>query len=111
MAHLGFQDMIPQADGAAEDASLAAHAETLQLTSPRSAPGASPSHRMPEANGNAFKEEGNHSLCCYCCSCCWNCRCTPMRMRILCQIMHGPGRTMSGCCSLSVQGHAPCVGG
>ena len=60
MAHLGFQDMIPQADGAAEDASLAANAESLQLTSPRSAPGASPSHRMPEANGNAFKEEGSH---------------------------------------------------
>ena len=59
LAHLGFQDIIPQADGAAEDASLAAHAETLQLTSPRSAPGTSPAHHMPEANGNAFKEEGS----------------------------------------------------
>ena len=60
LAHLGFQDIIPQADGAGEDASLAAHAETLQLTSPRSAPGTSPPQHMPEANGNAFKEEGSH---------------------------------------------------
>ena len=60
LEHLGFQDIMPQADGAGEDASLAAHADALQLTSPRSAPGTSPPQHMPEANGNAFKEEGIH---------------------------------------------------
>ena len=58
LAHLGFQDIVPQADGAADDGGLAAHAESLQLTSPRSAPGTSPPQHMPEANGNTFKEEG-----------------------------------------------------
>jgi len=61
LAHLGFQDILPQASGAGEDASLAAHAESLQLTSPRSAPGTSPPQHMPEANGNAVKEEGRAS--------------------------------------------------
>lgn len=65
LAHLGFQDIIPQPEGLGEDASLAAHAESLQLTSPRSAPGTSPPQHMPEANGNVFKEEGKPqgSLC------------------------------------------------
>ena len=58
LAHLGFQDIVPQADGVADDGGLAAHAESLQLTSPRSAPGTSPPQHMPEANGNTFKEEG-----------------------------------------------------
>ena len=64
LEHLGFQDIMPKADGAdgaGEDASLAAHADALQLTSPRSAPGTSPPQHMPEANGNAFKEEGTHA--------------------------------------------------
>lgn len=67
LEHLGFQDIMPQADGAGEDASLAAHADALQLTSPRSAPGTSPPQHMPEANGNAFKEEGKHQHHSYCC--------------------------------------------
>ena len=58
LAHLGFQDIVTQADGGADDGSLAAHAESLQLTSPRSAPGTSPPQHMPEANGNTLKEEG-----------------------------------------------------
>ena len=58
LEQLGFQDVLPQPEVAAEDAALASHVESLQLTSPRSAPGASPPRPMPEANGNAFKEEG-----------------------------------------------------
>lgn len=65
LAHLGFQDIVPQADGGADDGGLAAHAESLQLTSPRSAPGTSPPQHMPEANGNTLKEEGLPCLPCW----------------------------------------------
>ena len=84
LAHLGFQDIVPQADGPADDGGLAAHAESLQLTSPRSAPGTSPPQHMPEANGNTFKEEGapclpfwhNHvSPCTTCMLCQLSCSC------------------------------------
>ena len=62
LEQLGFKDVLPQPEVAAEDAA-ASHVESLQLTSPRSAPGASPPRPMPEANGNAFKEEGKLSIC------------------------------------------------
>lgn len=63
LEQLGFRDVLPQPEVAAEDAALASHVESVQLTSPRSAPGASPPRPMPEANGNAFKEEGKLSHC------------------------------------------------
>ncbi len=59
LAHLGFEDVIPQAEGGTADASLAAAAESLQLTSPREVAGSSPPSTLPETNGNAaFGDEG-----------------------------------------------------
>ena len=65
LAHLGFEDVLPPPDGgnASADgaADLAAAAESLQLTSPRSAPGASPPRAaaaVAVANGNAFGDDG-----------------------------------------------------
>lgn len=60
LAHLGFEDIIPQATGGTADASLAAAAENLQLTSPRDGvAGTSPPTTLPETNGNAaFGDEG-----------------------------------------------------
>ncbi|EIE18851.1 hypothetical protein COCSUDRAFT_49081 [Coccomyxa subellipsoidea C-169] len=56
LAHLGFEDVLPQAEGAAEaEAALAAAAESLQLTSPRDgAAGTSPPRNgVADANGDA----------------------------------------------------------
>ncbi len=56
LAHLGFEDVLPQAEGAAEaEAALAAAAESLQLTSPRDgAAGTSPPRNgVADTNGDA----------------------------------------------------------
>ena len=68
LAHLGFEDVLPQVEGAAIEASLAAAAECLQLTSPRDgAAGTSPPRNGDiDANGNsAFGDEGGPLCLCW----------------------------------------------
>jgi hypothetical protein len=68
LAHLGFEDVLPQVEGAANEASLAAAAECLQLTSPRdgAAGGTPPRNGAIDANGNsAFGDEGGPLCLCW----------------------------------------------